>query len=229
MKNPQSEIRNPKSRRNMPTPRAPKRKPTKSPAPTFTFADGTTVRLRGIPPLMFVSMQSTTDRPQPPKRIVRLAGGGVQEVPRQDDEPLLSEEEIAALADPQRQAEERAYRQYRLALAQWEVNAQYRIARTLFLMGVEDGPPAEDVALLRAIGFSDPYDLKYAWLASKLTDEAEIERFYEAVIGLSIPTEKGLAEARALFQGAVARGDGGLAGAGALPGAPAGAAEGQEG
>jgi hypothetical protein len=215
----------------MPTPKAPKRKPTvraARQAPTFTFADGTTVRLRGIPPLMFIGVQSTAGRPQPPTRTVRLAGGGVQDVPRQDDEPLLSEGEIAALDDPQRQAEERAYRQYRLALRQWETDAEYRIARLLFLMGVEDGPPAEDVALLRAIGFSDPYDLKYAWLASKLTDEGEIERFYEAVLGLTIPTEAGQAEARALFQSALARGDGGLAGAGALPGAPGGAAEGEE-
>lgn len=217
----------------MPTPKAPKRKlpvgGAARQAPTFTFADGTTVRLRGIPPLMFIGVQSTAGRPQPPKRTVRLAGGGVQDVPRGDDEPLLSEEEIAALDDPQRQAEERAYRAYRLALRQWQTDAEYRIARLLFLMGVEDGPPAEEVALLRAIGFSDPYDLKYAWLASKLRDQGEIERFYEAVLGLTIPTEAGQAEARALFQSALARGDGGLAGAGALPGAPDGAAEGAGG
>ena len=218
----------------MATPKAPKRtdlveaalgRQTGRPAPTYTFADGTTVRLRGIPPLMFIGVQSTAGRPQPPKRTVHLAGGGVQEVPRGDDEPLLSEAEIAALDDPQRQAEERAYRQYRLALRQWETDAEYRIARLVLLMGVVDGPPAEDVALLRAIGFDDPYDLKYAWLASKLTDEGEIERFYEAVLGLTLPTQAGQAEARELFPGAVARGGRGVAGAGALPGAPDDAAE----
>lgn len=212
----------------MPTPKVPKRKPAVAPA-TFTFADGTTVRLRGIPPLMFIGVQSSAGRPQPPTRTVRLAGGGVQEVPRGDDEPLLSEDEIAALDDPQRQAEERAYRQYRLALRQWQTDAEYRIARLLFLMGVADGPPAEDVALLRAIGFADPYDLKYAWLASKLSDQAEIERFYEAVLGLTIPTEAGQAEARELFQSALARGGDRLAGVGALPGAPDGEAEGAAG
>lgn len=213
----------------MPTPKAPKRKANTQQAPTFTFADGTTVRLRGIPPLMFIGVQSTAGRPQPAKRTVRLAGGGVQEVPRGDDEPLLSEDEIAALDDPQRQAEERAYRQYRLALRQWQTDAEYRIARLLFLMGVADGPPAEDVALLRAIGFADPYDLKYAWLASKLVDQAEIERFYEAVLGLTIPTEAGQAEARELFQGALARGGDRLAGVGEVPGAPDGEAEGAPG
>ncbi len=218
----------------MPTPKAPKRKRPANqrvagPVPTYTFADGTTVCLRGIPPLMFIGVQSTAGRPQPPSRTVHLAGGGQQEVPRGDDEPVLGEEEIAALHTPQRQAEERAYRDYRLALKQWETDAEYRIARLLFLVGVEDGPPSADVALLRAIGFSDPYDLKYNWLASKLTSEGEIERFYEAVLGLTIPTEAGQAEARELFQSAVARGRGGLAGVGALPDAPGGAAEGQEG
>lgn len=212
----------------VPAPQAPRRAHVPAPTATYTFADGTTVRLSGIPPLMFIGVQSTVGRPEPPKRTVHLAGGGRQEVPRGDDEPLLSEAEIAALDDPQRQAEERAYRQYRLALRQWELDGEYRIARLVLLMGVADGPPAEEVALLRAIGFSDPYDLKYAWLASKLRDQGEIERFYEAVLGLTIPTEAGQAEARTMFQSALARGDGGVAGTGALSGAAGGAAEGDE-
>ena len=96
----------------MPTPKAPKKKTngqmpddrtlaeivgeqTPAPEATYTFSDGTTVRLNGIPPLMFIGAQSTVGRPEPPKRTVKMAGGGVQEVARRDDEPVLTEDEIA--------------------------------------------------------------------------------------------------------------------------------------
>lgn len=227
----------------MPTPKAPKKKTangqlpddrtlaeivgeqTPAPEATYTFSDGTTVRLNGIPPLMFIGAQSTVGRPEPPKRTVKMAGGGVQEVARRDDEPVLSEDEIARLKDPQQQADERAYREYRLALQQWETNAEYRIARLLFLVGVKDGPPAEDVALMQAIGFTDPYDIKYNWLASKLRTPEDVERFYEDVLSLTMPTEAGQAEAREMFQSAVARGSGSVAGPGAVAEPAGGAAE----
>ena len=218
----------------MPTPKAPKKKPAngqmpddrtlaeivgdQKPAPeaTYTFSDGTTVRLNGIPPLMFIGAQSTVGRPEAPKRTVKMAGGGVQEVARRDDEPVLEEDEIARLKDEQQRADEQAYREYRIALQQWETNAEYRIARLLFLIGVKDGPPAEEVALMQAIGFTDAYDIKYNWLASKLRTPGDVERFYEDVLSLTMPTEAGQAEAREMFQSAVARGAGGVDGPGAM-------------
>ena len=225
----------------MPTPKAPKKKPAGGlpddrtlaeivgdikPAPeaTYTFGDGTTVRLNGIPPLMFIGAQSTVGRPAPPKRTVKMAGGGVQEVARRDDEPVLTEDEIARLKDEQQRADEQAYRDYRIALQQWETNAEYRIARLLFLIGVKDGPPAEEVALMQAIGFTDAYDIKYNWLASKLRTPEDVERFYEDVLSLTMPTEAGQAEAREMFQSAVARGTGGVAGPGAMAEPASGAA-----
>ena len=229
----------------MPTPKAPKKKPADGlpddrtlaeivgdikPAPeaTYTFSDGTTVRLNGIPPLMFIGAQSTVGRPEPPKRTVKMAGGGVQEVARRDDEPVLTEDEIARLKDEQQRADEQAYRDYRIALQQWETNAEYRIARLLFLIGVKDGPPAEEVALMQAIGFTDAYDIKYNWLASKLRTPEDVERFYEDVLSLTMPTEAGQAEAREMFQSAVARGTGGVAGPGAVA-EPAGGAAAEAG
>jgi len=228
----------------MPTPKAPKKKPANGlpddrtlaeivgdikPAPeaTYTFGDGTTVRLNGIPPLMFIGAQSTVGRPEPPKRTVKMAGGGVQEVARRDDEPVLTEDEIARLKDEQQRADEQAYRDYRIALQQWETNAEYRIARLLFLIGVKDGPPAEEVALMQAIGFTDAYDIKYNWLASKLRTPEDVEQFYEDVLSLTMPTEAGQAEAREMFQSAVARGTGGVAGPGAVA-EPAGGATAEE-
>ena len=229
----------------MPTPKAPKKKPANGipddrtlaeivgnvkPAPeaTYTFGDGTTVRLNGIPPLMFIGAQSTVGRPEPPRRTVKMAGGGVQEVARRDDEPVLTEDEIARLKDEQQRADEQAYRDYRIALQQWETNAEYRIARLLFLIGVKDGPPAEEVALMQAIGFTDAYDIKYNWLASKLRTPEDVERFYEDVLSLTMPTEAGQAEAREMFQSAVARGTGGVAGPGAVA-EPAGSAAAEAG
>lgn len=172
----------------------------------YTFSDGTTVHLRGIPPLMLIAAQSDVGKPQPPKRIVNMAGGGKREVERKDNEPVLSEEEIEALKDPKKREEERAYREYRLALAQWENDAQLRMARIVFLQGVEEGPGAEDVALWRAIGFRDDFEIKYAWLASKLRTFDEVSDFFDTVIGLTMPTDEGIEQAEALFQGGVARG-----------------------
>ena len=226
----------------MPTPKAPKKKPANGipddrtlaeivgdakPAPeaTYTFGDGTTVCLNGIPPLMFIGAQSTVGKPEPPKRTIKMAGGGVQEVARRDDEPVLTEDEISKLKDEQQRADEQAYRDYRIALQQWETNAEYRIARLLFLIGVKDGPPAEEVALMQAIGFTDAYDIKYNWLASKLRTPEDVERFYEDVLSLTMPTEAGQAEAREMFQSAVARGAGGVAGPGAVAEPAGGAAE----
>ena len=83
---------------------------------------------------------------------------------------------------------------------------------------------------MRAIGFIDAYDIKYNWLASKLRTPEDVERFYEDVMSLTMPTEAGQAEAREMFQSAVARGTGSVAGPGAVA-EPAGgtAAEAGEG
>ena len=95
------------------------------------------------------------------------------------------------------------------------------------LIGVKDGPPAEEVALMQAIGFTDAYDIKYNWLASKLRTPEEVEQFYEDVLSLTMPTEAGQVEAREMFQSAVARGAGGMAGPGAVA-EPAGGATAEE-
>lgn len=209
----------------MPTPKAPKRRPKVPAAPvseptatnffdvlqqfmdsgqaaTFTFEKGTTVRLNKLTEAVYVSLMSEQSRPKPPTRKVTYLGGAVVEEPRGDDEPVLSDDEIAALDDSGKQDEERAYAQYRQDLDAWARQRGWQFWSTLFIFGVADSPPADVVEMFRWMGFTHPLAIKYQWLASLLAD-GETDRFIEAVISHTVPTEGGLSEAKDMFPRAV--------------------------
>lgn len=177
----------------------------------YTFPDGTAVQVMGIPPLVLMSLQSDIGRPLPPVRVVQMAGGAKMEVPRKDNEPVLMPAQLEQIKDETKRAEEQAYYEYRLALAQWENDARVRQMRTLFLMSVVDGPPPTDTALWQAIGFGDPFEIKFNWLSSKLPTETAMAHFIEFITSLTMPTEEGIAAAEDMFPGALPAGDQSLA------------------
>ncbi|MCC6801062.1 MAG: hypothetical protein IT325_13180 [Anaerolineae bacterium] len=187
--------------------------PIRLPRTRYRFPDGTVVTCRGIAPVLLIGAQSEADRPRPPAREVQMAGGGVQYVPRRDDEPVLTKDDLAALADPERRAAEQAYADYRARLNQWEIEQQTRMARVLFLIGVEDSPPPAIAQLWQQMGFSGEMDIKYAWLASKLPTTEAMGHFFETVTSLTVATEEGLERAEAMFQSAVSGGPGTVAAA----------------
>ena len=187
---------------------------TELPRARYRFGDGTTVTIHGISLMLILGAQSEMGKPEPPVRVVRMAGGGVQHIPRRDDEPVLSAEEIAQVRDPDKRRAEDAYARYRAELNQWEIERNTRMARLLFLVGVEDSPPPEIADLWKQMGFGSEMDIKYAWLAAKLPNAEAMAHFFETVTSLTIPTEEGLERAEEMFQSAVQRGPGAVADAG---------------
>ena len=185
---------------DLPLVEAPK---TELPRARYRFADGTTVTIRGISLMLILGAQSETGRPEPPARSVKMAGGGMQHIPRRDDEKVLSEAELAAIQDPEKRKTEEAYARYRRELSHWENERNTRMARLLFLTGVEDSPPPEIAGLWKQLGFHGEMDIKYAWLASKLPDGDAMQHFFDTVTSLTTATEEGLERAEAMFQGGV--------------------------
>ncbi len=200
----------------------------KLPRARYRFADGTVVTVRGIAQMLLYGAQSEVGKPTPPMRKVKMAGGGVQYIPRRDDEPVLSEAEIAAIQDPEKRKAEEAYARYRAELNQWQIERNTRMARLLFLTGVEDSPPPEVADLWKQMGFTTEMDIKYAWLASKLPNADAMAHFFETVTSLTMPTEEGLERAEEMFQSAVQAGPGAVAGSQRSEQAAGTSAEGQE-
>jgi len=184
----------------------------KLPRTRYRFADGTVVTVRGIAQMLLYGAQSEVGKPAPPLREVKMAGGGVQHLPRRDDEPVLTAEQIEKIADPDKRRAEEDYARYRAELSQWDIERNTRMARLLFLTGVEDSPPPEVADLWKQMGFSGEMEIKYAWLASKLPSAEAMAHFFETVTSLTIPTEEGLERAEEMFQSAVQAGPGAVAG-----------------
>src|SRR5690606_11453632 len=184
----------------------------KLPRARYRFADGTVVTVRGIAQMLLYGAQSEVGKPAPPLREVKMAGGGVQRIPRRDDEPVLTAEQIEKIADPDKRRAEEDYARYRAELSQWDIERNTRMARLLFLVGVEDSPPPEIADLWKQMGFSGEMEIKYAWLASKLPSAEAMAHFFETVTSLTMPTEEGLERAEEMFQSAVQAGPGAVAG-----------------
>jgi hypothetical protein len=171
---------------------------------TFTFPGGRVVNLNGLGEAVLTGLGSEHGRPDPPTREVELIGGAIRHFPRSDDEPFLSEEEVEAIKNPKKREEEKIYRQYRLDLQRWNTEKGHLFARTIFILGVEDFPTAEEELIWRAIGFKDPYDIKYMWLALLCKGVDTWTSFIEAIMSLSMPTDEGVAEMQELFRDGVA-------------------------
>lgn len=176
---------------------------TERPPGTFTFPNGRTVKLQMLGEVILTGLLSDVGKPKAPTREIPMAGGAKQKLARGENEPFLTEEQVEAIDNPTRREEERAYRQYRLDLQEWNMRKGLIFARTLFLLGVEDGPTADESEIWLAIGFSDPYDIKYMWLAHQCRDMDVWNDFIETMLSFSMPTEDGLAEMKEMFRGGV--------------------------
>lgn len=183
------------------------------PRARYRFADGTVVTIRGISETLLYAAQSESGKPAAPQREIRMAGGGVQLVPRRDDEPVLTEEEIEKIDDPKKREEEAAYARYRKELNRWGIERGARVARLLFIAGVEDNPPPEEADLWKQLGFTAEMEIKFAWLASKLQTAEAMQHFFDTVVSLTMPSEEGIERAGEMFQGAVSRVTGSAVGA----------------
>lgn len=89
---------------------------------------------------------------------------------------------------------------YLALLKEWQDNQNVRVMRYIFTVGTNATPPEEFIAA-QAEFFPDATetDLKYLYVASLIPD-SDIEKFTEAVLGQSMPTEKGLQAAANSFQ-----------------------------
>jgi hypothetical protein len=169
----------------------------------YTFSNGRVVTLVKLGEAILTGLLSDAGKPEAPTREIIMAGNARKNLVRGDKEKVLSPEEIEDIKDPVKRAEEQAYRDYRTALREWETRKGLLFARTIFLLGVDDGPTADESAIWLAIGYSDPYDLKYMWLAHLCAEVEEWNRFIEAVLSFSMPTEEGIEEMKELFRGSV--------------------------
>ena len=87
---------------------------------------------------------------------------------------------------------------FMLELRRWQANKQRKLVRYLAIKGVADMPPQEyiDEALIFMHEDSSLNDLKYMWIMEQLPDEDAIEAFYEAVAGVTMPTQSGVEEVK---------------------------------
>lgn len=146
---------------------------------SYTFSDGTTVGLRGVPPLMVEEvLNSETGKPRVPRVPVQRAG-----VDRMEDNP----------DDPA----------YTAALNAFEQAKQKRVLRFVALRAVADDPPPEftEEALPFLPDGAGTKDIKYMWIASMLQDEDEVKSFVAAALGQTMTTPEGIAESEAAFPG----------------------------
>jgi len=142
----------------------------------YLFPDGAVITLQAVAAPLIYSLQSDAGKPVAPLRQVQIAGGTTK---------------IQDKDDPD----------YKQAVAEWELGKAVQFARTMILEGVKDWPDDGAILYWNSVGFSDPVEVKYRWIASKLFNETLENDFYEAIMGLSTPTEDGIADAEERFPG----------------------------
>lgn len=143
-----------------------------------TLPDGTVIELREIPPLIIARIAGdTTGKPKVPVVEVRVHGQTQREENPEDPS-------------------------YVQKLAQWETEKNFGLLRRCILMGVVTEPPEEEAMFWSGLfETDDKHEIKYLWIASKLTTEESIAAFSETVMSQSIVTREGLTEAADSFRG----------------------------
>lgn len=90
---------------------------------------------------------------------------------------------------------------YVAQLAEWETEVSIRILKYLFTIGVKGKPPQSFIDdHLSFFPDASDLDLKYLWVSS-LVPEEDIDAITEAIMGRTLPTNKGVAEAAKSFRG----------------------------
>lgn len=90
---------------------------------------------------------------------------------------------------------------YKALLAEWESESKIRTLKYVFTMGVKGQPPQSFIDEQSSFfGTMNDLEMKYLWVASLVPDD-DIDAFTEAVMGMTMPTEKGMAEVADSFRG----------------------------
>lgn len=156
------------------------------PNPTFKFSNGSTIKLRPIPGILLTALLM-----------------GVQ---NQELEPPLTERTMGVKQEL-RVYPDYSNPEYKAAVETSKTRALMKLMEVLVKIGVaSDIPEGERVAYttLSQYTYGDrhtPDKARYLWIMANLRDEQELERFQEAVIGLSQPTPTGEEAAMERFHG----------------------------
>jgi hypothetical protein len=146
----------------------------------YVFPDGTVVTIQRVATPLIYRLQSDAGKPTPEKfKEVRGVGDTVMRVPDESDPD------------------------YQAAVAEWEISKVVNFAETMILEGIKEQPPDEVIQRYWARGIRNLDEIKYRWIAEKLWNPDAETDFYNTMMGLSIETEDGVAEATATFPGDV--------------------------
>lgn len=151
--------------------------------PTFTLPSGVELKLKPIPPFIFMAVLSNAkDKPAVPYHEVRIAGK-IKSEPNYYDENYLK------------------------AVEDYEQQRNMKVMRLLFTEGVvgavedyiKDKDKIKDIKRLVESVYGEDYsddDYKYIWLSTELPDDTVAEQFQDAVQQLSSPTEDAIEDSK---------------------------------
>lgn len=93
---------------------------------------------------------------------------------------------------------------YVAAMENWQTQAALSFMTYIFAKGVLEDPPDDEVAFYRTLlpPETTAGEIKYMWVSSLLTKgDDEAGALTDAIIGMNMPTERGVEEAAASFPG----------------------------
>lgn len=146
---------------------------------TYTTKSGVLLVLKPIPAILLyqIQMQWDAKKPPVPMRKVLVRGHSVTE------------------ADP-------TNKDYQTALAEWRNGYLFSTAAVMIKLGIaNDAPEDFSAEILDALPEMSAGDLRVTWVYSILED-GEVENLSGAIMGQTMITEEGLAQAASTFQGA---------------------------
>jgi hypothetical protein len=143
-----------------------------------TRGSGVTYRLRPINAMALYQLQNDKwGLPQPPVVEVGIGGKGKRHKEANPDDP-----------------------EYKEKLRLWEQERGNRFIKYVIIKGIEDEPGRAEIDRLKEfLPGGSASDLKYLWVTETLEGEDEIGDIVGAIVGQTIPTEEGVAEAEATF------------------------------
>lgn len=86
--------------------------------------------------------------------------------------------------------------EYLKRLDEWREYSSIQIGKYLFGIGVKGQAPDDWIAdNIEFVPDATQKDLKYMWIASLVPDSNDVQALIEAILGFSVPTEKGVESA----------------------------------
>lgn len=183
--------------------------------PTFTFKTGVNVVLQPVAPMAVEYLQSNeVGKPEAPKLYngkyrppvpekIRTRADGEDELYLDYSDPTWKAAYESWLAERKHRIKMRLeqvldHPDYMRDLEDWQASKQRRLVRYLAIKGVKTMPPDEyaEEAMTYMPSGATLNDLKYMWIMENLPSEQAISDFYEAIAGLTMPTEDGVAEVK---------------------------------